>query len=439
MWKRKIGLFLLFVIYFLSTSNSDVLAATGGKILKVNNTALEFGQIVYIDSNNGDDKTGTGESNTPFKTIEKAFDYMYENCREGGAIVLEDGTYDVSSLFDIYPTYNLKLKYNKIKVSLIAKTLGKVTIDNYGEWNMVESSRDSRFKVSMYGIIFKTPLQAHTYYLGCDDFQNEYYNCVFPSSYGATNFWDENASIRVENCLFIGRATINNDMPANGIIVNSASTDTNLDLVCRKVENTLFNVSFDKNYSITSAGWENTGEGKNPDGSKANIGVYGGPFSWGGKVSEVKNILKVVLEVDEELQLSVSNSLYKNQDMIWNSSNEDAATVDNKGVVKALNEGNTIITVKSLDGLYTDIIRVLVVNNAYDYRLAIDLTEGSTCRLTIDDYTNTERIIWSSINKNIATVSDKGVVTAVSRGLTMVSAINESGDVVGQIYIRVRE
>ena len=42
----------------------------------------------------------------------------------------------------------------------------------------------------------------------------------------------------------------------------------------------LTNVNIDGDYNITSEGWEHTGTGTNPNGTQANIGVYGGEFSW---------------------------------------------------------------------------------------------------------------------------------------------------------------
>lgn len=150
------------------------------------------------------------------------------------------------------------------------------------------------------------------------------------------------------------------------------------------------------------------------------------------------NILKVVLEVDEVLQLSVNDDLAINTDMTWTSSNTSVATIDKNGVVTALKSGNTIITCASKDGSYTDTINVLVVDDASDYRLAVDLKIGNSCRLTIDDYTNTVNTTWSSLNSTIATVSNSGKVKATSKGLTMITATDKDGNVVGQIYIRVR-
>lgn len=41
------------------------------KYLKVNNTTLEFNEIIYVDGTNGDDITGKGSIENPYKTIIK--------------------------------------------------------------------------------------------------------------------------------------------------------------------------------------------------------------------------------------------------------------------------------------------------------------------------------------------------------------------------------
>lgn len=149
--------------------------------------------------------------------------------------------------------------------------------------------------------------------------------------------------------------------------------------------------------------------------------------------------LKVVLEVSEALRLSVDDDLNVNTQMSWSSSDQTVATVDEKGIVIALAPGNTIITVKSADGSYTDYINVLVVENADDYRLAIDLRVGETARLTADDFTNTANITWVPMDSSIANVTSKGKVTALSKGLVLISAKDTEGNIIGRVYVRVRE
>ncbi len=149
--------------------------------------------------------------------------------------------------------------------------------------------------------------------------------------------------------------------------------------------------------------------------------------------------LKVVLEVAESLRLSVDDDLNINTQMSWSSSEPTVATVNEKGIVTALAPGNTVITVKSADGSYTDYINVLVVENADDYRLAIDLKIGETARLTADDFTNTANITWAPMDSSIANVTSKGKVTALSKGLVLISAKDADGNIIGRVYVRVRE
>ena len=149
--------------------------------------------------------------------------------------------------------------------------------------------------------------------------------------------------------------------------------------------------------------------------------------------------LKVVLEVSESLRLSVDDDLNVNTQMAWTSSDQTVATVDGKGIVTALAPGNTVITVKSVDGSYTDYINVLVVENADDYRLAIDLKIGQTARLTADDFTNTANVTWAPMDSSIANVTSKGKVTALSKGLVLITAKDEEGNIIGRVYVRVRE
>lgn len=149
------------------------------------------------------------------------------------------------------------------------------------------------------------------------------------------------------------------------------------------------------------------------------------------------NQLKVVLEQKEKLQLSIDEDLAENKNVTWTSSNSTVASVDANGVVTAAVPGNAIITVS--DGQdYTESIPILVVENAAEYRLAVDLKVGNSCRLTVDDNTNTADVTWNSMDESIATVSTKGKMTAVSEGLTIITASDADGEDIGQVYARVR-
>jgi Bacterial surface proteins containing Ig-like domains len=170
---------------------------------------------------------------------------------------------------------------------------------------------------------------------------------------------------------------------------------------------------------------------------KAKNGTYVGPSSIEVSATTDSQILKLVLEKNEIKQLSVTDDLADNTEMTWTSSDTSIATVGNDGKVKALKPGDTVITCTSQDGSYTKTINVLVID--LNYQLAVDLTIGDKCRLTVDDLTNTVNVTWTANDSTIATVSSTGRVTAVAEGLTYVTATDDQGNEIGRIYIRVRK
>lgn len=68
----------------------------------------------------------------------------------------------------------------------------------------------------------------------------------------------------------------------------------------------------------------------------------------------------------------------------------------------------------------------------------MDLKVGETCRLTVDDYKNTAKVTWTSVDTSIATVSAKGKVKAANAGLVLMTATDANGKQIGQVYVRVR-
>ena len=44
--------------------------------IKINNEILEYNKIIYVDAENGDDNNGDGSKNNPFKTFNKAYQFI---------------------------------------------------------------------------------------------------------------------------------------------------------------------------------------------------------------------------------------------------------------------------------------------------------------------------------------------------------------------------
>lgn len=126
---------------------------------------------------------------------------------------------------------------------------------------------------------------------------------------------------------------------------------------------------------------------------------------------------------------TISPENASNQSVIWSSSNEEVATVDEDGKVDALAAGNTTVTVKTVDGDFTDSVDVKV--NAPSVSVESVKIEGAdivnmgktiTLRAVITpENGEVTETTWSSDNENIATVDENGVVTGVSEGFATIS------------------
>lgn len=436
MKNKRLQSYLMIIILIFSISFSSVelvKADTAMKQHTINQTTLEFKEIIYIDGTNGDDTIGDGSKEKPFATVVKGFDYMSENCLEDGAIVIADGNYDINALFDRGYTNDLKKKYVGIKISLIAENLGNVTFTALGmEWHCTQIQLKSFVQISFYGIILDA---QSTHYLSADAWPNRFYNCVIAGTYGG---WVQ--LVEIYNCLFTGTASSAHlAQPLSGTAINSASVTDTMEPANGTKEYALYNVNIDSNYNITSDGWQNAGSGKNPDDTQAHIGVYGGSFAWSKKAEEtLQNQLHMVLEVEEMLLLSVDNHISENKNMTWISSDESVAAVDENGFVTALKPGEITVTATSKNGKYIETINILIVEDANDYRIAVDLKISESCRVTIDKNKHITNVTWKVADESIATISSKGKITAQGKGLTIVTAVDESDKTIGQVYIRVR-
>lgn len=126
------------------------------------------------------------------------------------------------------------------------------------------------------------------------------------------------------------------------------------------------------------------------------------------------------------LKATVQPDNATNQNLTWSSNREDVATVSSKGVVTAVAEGTTTITVKTKESGYSATCNVTVAKSTVT-GLTIDpagpeiLPVGKTRTLVAkatysNGTTSTVDVTWSPTNAKIADVSSTGVVTAVAEG-----------------------
>ena len=115
----------------------------------------------------------------------------------------------------------------------------------------------------------------------------------------------------------------------------------------------------------------------------------------------------------------------------WTSSNKSVATVSSKGVVKAKKKGTAVITAKY--GKKKLACKVTVKQPVKSIKLnktSATLKKGKslTLKATISPSSaNSKTVTWTSSNKEVATVTSKGVVKAVGNGTATITVKAKNG------------
>ena len=150
------------------------------------------------------------------------------------------------------------------------------------------------------------------------------------------------------------------------------------------------------------------------------------------------------------LQLSFLPADYPNQEVSWTSSAPEVASVEN-GLVKAGQAGEALITAVSAAGTASASCRITVETKGEPAPEPIPVTDvvlseheltlapGETSRLKAEvfpSYADNKRVDWESDDVSIATV-EKGTVTAVAEGETIIRVTTHDGDFTDECRIRV--
>ena len=166
------------------------------------------------------------------------------------------------------------------------------------------------------------------------------------------------------------------------------------------------------------------------------------PFS--GKVEGVEldqQELALIKGETATLVASVKPAIATNKEVVWTSSNEEAATVAD-GVVTAVATGEAIIKVTTVEGEFVAECKVVVTNpmktiTLDQHELTILINQQATLAATItpadaDDKT----ILWSSSNSSVASVVN-GMVTASKVGKATIYAKNVEGTIADSCLVTV--
>ena len=146
---------------------------------------------------------------------------------------------------------------------------------------------------------------------------------------------------------------------------------------------------------------------------------------------------------------TVSPENATNKNLIWSSSDESVATVEN-GLVTALKEGKTEIIVKSEDGYKSASLEVKVnktpsvihVESISLDKTELDMITGDRVTLNatvLPSDAKDKSVTWSSSDESIVAVNKNGRVTAVSAGKATITATTADGGLTATCVINVTQ
>lgn len=231
----------------------------------------------------------------------------------------------------------------------------------------------------------------------------------------------------------------NSDMATITVPEDAKEGDTLIILV-QASDNGTHSLSHYQEIRITVTGREEIQnvELKTPQGVQADAIALGTKTAgWGGSPYAV------------QLTAEVTPELTTGKTFTWSSSDESVATVDGTGKVTPLTAGSVRITAVANDGSGKEATIDLAI--AALKPSTVEVTSGGSTTLKVNDDLSLstavnpsdavdKSVTWTSDNENTAVVSQDGVVTGISAGTVVISAVsNADQSVFGEITLVVEE
>ena len=141
----------------------------------------------------------------------------------------------------------------------------------------------------------------------------------------------------------------------------------------------------------------------------------------------------VKLNINKTLTLKAALTPTDAEDeLVWTSSKQNVATVDNYGKVKPVARGTTKITATTFNGLSASVkVKVISVpaKKVSIVAKSKTITVGKKLQLKVKltPTNSTDLITWKSSNTKIARVSKTGKVTGIKAGTVIITARTSSG------------
>jgi hypothetical protein len=295
------------------------LDGSGFETIKVGGKTLGFVKVLYVDPVSGDD-AGAGTFDSPLRTISAAVSM----CEDAGyAIYALEGTHNV--------THVSSAGNGTGGLYDAGKSISFIGVPGHTVFlcDGVANNRRDHHAVSTYGsdtkayqLVFDVKLNGRTAsyavaVFGRDSFftKCKVYNCVFVYDGVPSIIYDNNISsvIEVYNSAFITTGNFPPSYSGGGqpkltnCVSNFSFYNEGAMVTCAN------NLSFDSMYRITSDInlWKNVGTGLDLDGSAADLGVYGGIYSWYKDLEVV--ILSPDVKVPKNTDAAFSYKIYAPQ------------------------------------------------------------------------------------------------------------------------------
>ncbi len=157
------------------------------------------------------------------------------------------------------------------------------------------------------------------------------------------------------------------------------------------------------------------------------------PDVWASNISLNKSSTNISIGQAETLIATVrpSNAC---PEVSWTTSDQAVATVDDNGTITAKSIGSAAITAKTIDGTNLSascqvVVGIPVTSLTFEQtELSIHETDTFTIKATILPSSATNKTLWwSSSNGNVATISQTGTITALTKGITSIIATTTDG------------
>lgn len=154
------------------------------------------------------------------------------------------------------------------------------------------------------------------------------------------------------------------------------------------------------------------------------------------KVSLDKSFLTMLVGETKELNAKIEpkNATYKG--VVWTSSDNNIAMIDEDGEITALSAGSVTITATAQDNSGKKAICYVTVNNRVpatsvilsDRELVMTQGEQRIVRPVLNPVNSTDGLTWSTDNSSVATVDEKtGRIRARATGTAYITAMTDSG------------